>query len=440
MRDLDSIAIINGRVVDPDQGIDRIDGLYIQGGKIVAVGAEPEHFVATKIIDAEGLIVAPGLVDLSARFREPGLEQKATIASESRAAVQAGFTTVASPPDTIPPTDHTSVIELIHLRAEEAACCDVIPVGALTRGLEGADLAEINALKKAGCRAFGNGLRMVEDTLVLRRAMEYCASYDVPVFLFAEDRWLSGGCANEGVLSTQLGLVGVPVVAETLELARCLLLVEQTGVRAHFHYLSSRQAVEMVGRAKDKGLPVTADTSLYQLMLSEEDLASSGWDTNYHVRPPLRSKADQEFLLASVANGRIDAICSNHQPHELEAKLRPFPESESGISSLDTFVASLLELVSAEKLTLHRAIAAVTSVPAAVLGIDAGSLRVGSVANVCLIDPAKQWQVKAGAMVSEGKNNPWVEKEVKGKVVATCYCGVLRYRDELLLVTEMDGG
>jgi len=220
--DLESIAIINGHVVDPSQGIDRVDNVYIQDGKVVAIGSVPEQFVATKTIDAKSLIVAPGLVDLSARFREPGLEQKATIASESRAAVQAGFTTIASPPDTTPPIDHTSVIELIHLRAEEAACCDVIPVGALTRGLDGVDLAEINSLKKAGCKAFGNGFRMVENTLVLRRAMEYCASYDVPVFLFAEDRWLSGGCANEGVLSTQLGLAGVPVIAETLELARCL--------------------------------------------------------------------------------------------------------------------------------------------------------------------------------------------------------------------------
>jgi len=331
------LSILNGRVIDPVNGVDRVADLFVVKGRIAALGNAPEGFVADRSIDASGQLVCPGLVDLRARLREPGQETKATIASETRAAAAGGITTLVSPPDTDPVVDNPAVVDLIRHRAAQAGFARVLSLGALTQGLTGKTLAEMYALKTAGCIGVSNGDRAVSNTEVMRRAMEYAATQSLPVFLRAEDPWLAeGGCAHEGAVSVRLGLPGIPEAAETIAVARDLQLIEQTGVHAHFCGLSSVRAVKMIARARFDGLPVTVDVSAHQLFLTEMDIGY--FDSQCHVRPPLRTQRDRDGLRQALADGTISAVCSDHQPHDVDAKLAPFPASEPGISGLETLL------------------------------------------------------------------------------------------------------
>ncbi len=414
------IRIQGGRVIDPANGIDRITDLCIADGHIVGLGSL-DDFHADETITAEGLIVCPGLIDLSARLREPGLETKATIASESAAAAAGGITTLCCPPDTDPVVDNPAVAELIRLRAEQAGKARVVPIGALTQRLEGQQISEMHELHRAGCAVVGQPNRSLGNSLVQRRAFEYAASCDLTVFLRPLDPWLGHGCAHEGPVATRLGLPAIPESAETIALARDLLLIEQTGVRAHFCQLSSARACAMVAEAQARGLPVSADVAAHHLHLCDHDIGE--FDTLCHVLPPLRSERDRDGLCRAVADGVVGAICSDHQPHDTDAKLAPFSLSEPGISGLETLLPLALRLCESHAMPLPELIARLTSHPARILAIDSGHLSPGASADLCLFDPEQHWVVEPGRLHSRGHNTPFTGWELKGRVRRTLLAG-----------------
>lgn len=422
-----NIVIRNGRLIDPANQIDAVQNIYIAGGYIAALGHPPEGFLAARELEASGQIVCPGLIDLQARLREPGQKHKGTIASESRAAAASGITTLCCPPDTQPVIDTPAVAEQIRHRAAEAGMARVLPIGALTQGLDGLQLSSMQALQHAGCIVMGNARRAIANTLVQRRALEYAATLGLTVFFNSEDPWLGAdGCIHEGALSTRLGLAGIPECAEVIAVGRDLMLVEQTGVRAHFGQLSCARTAEMIANARAKGLLVSADVSAHQLFLTEMDVAE--FDSLCHVRPPLRSQRDRDGLRAALTSGAISAICSDHQPHDRDAKLAPFAATEPGISALETLLPLTLRLVEEGVLELSEAIARLTSKPANILGIEAGQLSIGAVADICIFDPARHWQLDEEQIVSHGKNTPFLGWELSGKVSYTLLGGEIVYQ------------
>jgi dihydroorotase len=421
-------VIQHGRFIDPAQNLDTVSDLYIADGRIVSHGSKPDGFVAEKTIDAKDQIVVPGLIDLSARLREPGQEYKGTIASETRAAAAGGITTLCMPPDTTPIIETPAVAELITRHANDAGFARVLPLGALTAGLEGKQLAEMGLLHQQGkCVAVSNACRPVSQTRVMRRAMEYAASCGLPVFLHAEDRSLSqDGCAHEGVMSTRLGLPGLPEAAETVAVARELMLIEQTGVQAHFCHLSAAHSVQMIARAKHDGLPVTMGVTPHHLHLTEMDIGF--FNSQCHVLPPLRTQRDQEGLRTGLANGCISVICSDHQPHDADAKLAPFADTEPGISGLETLLPLALRLVKEGVVSLMDVIAKLTCEPARIMNLaDSGTLATGARADVCIFDPEQHWTVVPEQLVSAGKNTPFAGWELTGKVTHTLLEGKLVY-------------
>ncbi len=414
-------VITGGRVIDPAAGLDERTDVWIADGRIAAVGGPPMEFPAHERIDASGRIVCPGLVDLCARLREPGAPHKGTIASETRAAAAGGITTVCCPPDTRPAIDSPATVELIRRRAAEAGYAHVRPVGALTMGLAGEYLAPMRALSAAGCVALGQADRAVRDTQVLRAALDYAATHDFVVMLPPRDPYIGRGCAAEGPLATRLGLAAIPVAAETAELGRILALVADTGARVHVGRLSSAAAVEQIARARADGLPVTADVAAHQLHLTESALR--GLDARAHVRPPLRGAGDRDALREAVTAGAIAAVCSDHQPHESDAKRAPFAASAPGMSALETLLPLVVALADETGCGLGPALARVTAGPAAILGSEAGTLAPGMPADVCLFDPAAEWPLDAAALVSRGHNTPLDGARLRGRVERVLLAG-----------------
>lgn len=416
------IVIRGGRIIDPANRLDKVTDLYLDNGRIAAIGTAPDGFSEDEIIDAGGQIVTPGLVDLQARLREPGEKHKGSIVSETAAAAAAGITTLCCPPDTQPVIDTPAVAEQIRHRATAAGLANVLPIGALTQGLEGEQLAAMQALSSAGCVVMGNARHAIHSTLVQRRALEYAATLGLTVFINAEDPWLGAdGCVHEGPISTRLGLPGIPECAEVIAVGRDLMLIEQTGIRAHFGQLSSARAVAMITEARSKGLPVSADVSAHQLFLTEMDV--SDYNSLCHVRPPLRSQRDRDGLRQALGSGVISAICSDHQPHDRDAKLSPFAVTEPGISALETLLPLTLRLVDEGVMGLSDAIARLTWQPAGILGIEAGRLSVGSPADICIFDPQQHWSVSEETLVSAGKNTPFLGWELHGRVTRTLLAG-----------------
>jgi len=418
--------ILGARVIDPASGLDQISDLYLEGGKLVALGQAPAGFVAEQDIDAQGLVAAPGLVDLSVALREPGYSRKGSIASETRAAAAGGVTSLCCPPLTKPVLDTPAVAELILDRAREAGNAKVYPIGALSKGLSGEQLAELVALREAGCVAFGNGLDSFRNSRTLRRALEYAATFDLTVIFHSQDHDLAeGGLAHEGATASFLGLPGIPETAETVALARDLLLVEQSGVRAHFSQLTSARGAQMIAEAQARGLPVTADVALYQLILTDEAL--SDFSSLYHVQPPLRTRADRDGLRAAVKAGAIQAISSHHQPHEPDAKLAPFGATEPGISSVELLLPLAMSLVQDGLLNLPTLLARLTAGPAAALRLPAGRLAVGAPADLVLFDP--QATTLAGeAWYSKGENCPFIGHCLPSAVRYTLVDGHISYQ------------
>ena len=418
--------IFGARVIDPASGLDQASDLYLDGGKIVAIDQAPAGFVADKLIDASGLIASPGLVDLSAALREPGYSRKGSIASETLAAAAGGVTSLCCPPLTKPVLDTSAVAELILDRAQEAGHAKVFPIGALTKGLGGEQLAELVALRDAGCVAFGNGLAPFANNRTLRRALEYAATFDLTVVFHAQDADLAdGGLAHEGPTASFLGLAGIPETAETVALARDLLLVEQSGVRAHFSQLTSARGAEMIAAAQARGLPVTADVAMYQLILTDEAL--QGFSSLYHVQPPLRAAQDRDGLRKALKAGVISAIASHHQPHEADAKLAPFGATEPGISSVELLLPLALTLVQDGLLDLPTLLARLTAGPAKALRLPAGRLAVGAPADLLLFDA--EGQTLAGeTWYSKGGNSPFIGHCLPGKVRYTLVDGRISYQ------------
>ena len=422
-----SISIVNGRLIDPAHGIDDVLDLHIDGDVVVAVGDAPAEFAADEVIDARECVVCPGLVDLAASLREPGYEHKATLASEADAAARGGITTLLCTPDTNPVIDNSAVVELIHRIARRLGQARILTTGALTRELKGEQLAEMAALKDAGCVALSNASQPLASTLVERRALEYAATFGITVFLRPEDRHLrAGGCVHEGGISARLGLPAIPSAAESVAVARDLALAEHTQARVHFRSLSTQTATRMIREAQSSGLPVTADVAVHQLHLTEMDV--DGFVAACHVSPPFRTLADRDALRQAVAEGTISAICSDHQPHEPDAKQRPFPETEPGISGLETLLGLTLRLVDEKVLDLPTALARVTSGPADILGLPYGRLGVGSPADVCVFDPNRDWTLELEEMHSEGRNTPFAGWDFPARVTHTVFNGRVVYR------------
>ncbi|MDH5471864.1 MAG: dihydroorotase [Gammaproteobacteria bacterium] len=420
------LLIQNGRVIDPANNLDQVTNIYISDGKIFAVGDACEGFQADQTIEATGHYVIPGIVDICARLREPGLEYKADIASETVAATSAGITTLCIPPDTDPVIDEPAVVELIHRKVKNAGHANVVALGALTLGLKGEYLSEMAALKTAGCVGLSNARSPVHNTLVISRAFEYAATHNMTVFIEANDPWLSNkGCAHEGPVSTRLGLPPIPYSAETASIAHYLELITDTNVRAHFCRLSCARSVEMINQAKTMGLNVTADVSAHQLHLTEMDISS--FNSQCHVIPPLRNQRDRDALRTGISHNILSAICSDHQPHEIDAKQAPFPATEPGISALETLLPLTLRLVNDGQMNLTTAISKLTKEPAEILGINRGTLSQNAAADICIINPATEWTLDANSLISQGRNTPFHGWNFTGKVSQTLIDGKVIY-------------
>jgi len=424
-----TIHIRGARVIDPKNKRDARQDLFIDRGVIAAVGKAPAGFSAERTIEAAGLVAMPGLVDLSARLREPGFEYKATLESEMQAAVAGGVTSLVCPPDTDPPLDEPGLVEMLKYRARSLNLAHVYPLGALTAKLGGERLTEMAVLRDAGCVGFSQADVPLADTHLVWRAMQYAATYGFCVWLRPQDGPLAkGGVAHDGQVASRLGLQGIPAFAETIALGAILQLVRATGTRVHFCRLSTAEGVHMVREAKRERLPVSADVSAHHVHLSDMDIGY--FDSHCHLVPPLRSLRDRDALRQGLADGAIDAICSDHTPVDEDAKMIPFAESEAGATGLELLLPLTLKWAAEASLPLPDALARVTSNPARVLGIDAGHLAPGAAADLCLFDPDAQVLIAAETLKSQGKNTPFIGYELPGKVRYTLVGGKVVHQSD----------
>jgi len=416
------IEIRNGRVIDPKHGIDRKASLYIAAGKVAAVGEAPGGWHANRVLDAAGLVVCPGLIDSSARLREPGFEYKATLESEVAAAVAGGVTSLACPPDTDPPLDEPGLVQMLKHRARSLNQAHVYPIGALTVGLKGDTITEMGELTEAGCIAFSQADAALADMQVLLRALQYAATFGYRVWLRPQDVHLArGGVAHDGEVATRLGLPAIPAFAETIALDAIFELVRATGVHVHLARLSTHDGVARMRAAKKAGLPVTCDVAIHHVHLCDVDI---GWfNAHCHLVPPLRGTRDRAALRAGLVDGTVDLICSDHTPVDDDAKQLPFAEAEPGATALELLLPLTLQWAKEEKLPLSAALGRITAAPARVLGLDAGHLAPGVDADVCVFDPDLHWVVSPSALRSQGKNTPFLGLELSGKVRYTLVGG-----------------
>jgi dihydroorotase len=410
------IHIKNGRIVDPASGRDSVGDLYIADGKIAEEGK------ADRVIDARGMVVAPGFIDISARLREPGFEYKATLESEMNAAVAGGVTSIACPPDTDPVLDEPGLVDMLRRRAKAQTRARVYPIGALTVKLEGERLTEMAELAEAGCVAFSQANAPLVDTQVLWRALQYAATFGFPVWLRAEEAALAkGGVAHDGEVATRLGLPGIPSFAETIAVNTMLELVRATGARVHFCRLSTAGAVELLRAAKREGLPVTCDVGVHHLHLCDRDLGY--FDPNCRLEPPLRSQRDRDALSRGLEEGAIDCICSDHTPVDDDGKHLPFAEAEPGATGLELLLPLTLKWGEARKLPLAKTLARITSDAARILGVAQGRLAPGAPADIAIFDPAATMRVVPENLKSQGKNTPFLGYELAGGVRYTIVAG-----------------
>jgi len=415
------IHVRNGRVIDPATGRDAVADVYVADGKIAEEFARPD-----RVIDAKGLVVAPGFVDLAARLREPGFEYKATLESELEAAAAGGVTSLACPPDTDPPLDEPGLVDMLRRRAGALSCARVHPIGALTLKLEGVALTEMGQLTDAGCVAFSQGNHAMPDSQVLWRALQYAATFGYKVWLHAEDAALArGGVAHDGEMATRLGLPGIPPFAETIALGTLIELARATRARVHVCRLSSAGAVELVRRAKAEKLPLTCDVAIHHLHLSEMDLGY--FDSHCRLEPPLRSQRDRDALSRALAEGVVDCLVSDHTPVDEDGKHLPFAEAEPGATGLELLLPLALKWGEAHQLPLAATLARITSEPARVLGVDAGRIAVGAPADLAIFDPRAAFQVSPQTLKSQGKNTPFLGYELAGRVRFTLLAGSVVY-------------
>jgi dihydroorotase len=420
------IEINNGRLIDVANKLDQVQSLYIEGDKIAAVGATPAGWKADKVIDASGKSICPGLIDLCARLREPGLEHKATLESEMLAAVAGGVTALVCPPDTDPVLDEPGLVEMLKRRAGAIDQARVYPLGALTAGLQGEKLTEMVELTEAGCVGFTNANHHIVDTVVLYRAMQYAATYGYSVWLQPEEAHLArGGIAHDGEVASRLGLAGIPVSAETVAVSTIITLMRDTGARVHLARLSSRLGVELVRAAKAEGLPLTCDVGIHHLLLSDRDIGH--FDSQYRFAPPLRSPSDRDALSRAVIDGTIDAICSDHTPVDDDAKNVPFGEAEPGATGLEMLLPLTLKWATDAGVAVPIALSKISQHPARLLGLNSGAIAAGAPADLCIFDPAAFWAVTPQTLRSQGKNTPYLRREMQARVAMTVVGGRVVY-------------
>ena len=415
------LHIQHGRVIDPKNNFDQTADVYVADGKIVGVGSPPAAFQADRVVDAAGLIVCPGLVDLSVRLREPGFEYKATLESEMLAAAAGGVTSLACPPDTDPPLDEPGLVEMLKFRARNLPGPRVYPLGALTQKLEGKMLTEMAELREAGCVAFTQANVPIVDTQALLRAMEYAATFDCAVWLRPQDFHLGRGVAHDGAVASRLGLPGIPALSETVALATILQLAQHSGARVHITRLSTRDGIAMVRAARREGLSVTCDVATTHLHLSEMDL--TGFDANLHLAPPVRGLRDRDAIREALREGHIDAICSDHTPVDDDEKQVPFGESSPGASGVELLLPLTLKWAHEMGAPLSQAIDLVSWQPAQILGIAGGHLSLDAPADICIFDAQREWQVSRSALRSQGKNTPFMGHPMQGQVRFTVIDG-----------------
>jgi dihydroorotase len=432
----DRVLLQGGRVLDPATGVDRIADLLLVDGVVARIGEGIDPSGA-RVIDAAGCIVAPGFIDLHAHLREPGFEQKGTIATETLAALHGGFTTICAMPNTAPPPDSATEVESLLERISRDSAVRVLPIGCITRGRAGREVAELGELAAAGCIAFSDDGSPVADGRLMRYALELAGAIGLPISEHCDDPVLnSDGVMNEGRVSERLGLAGQPVAAEATAIARNIALCEATGARLHIAHVTTARGVALVADAKARGLPVTCEVTPSHLFLTEDAVFGPGpvaaYDTNAKINPPLRTEADRKALLQGLDAGIIDAIATDHAPHAREDKLCEFDRAAFGISCFDTAVGTLMTNVHRGELQLGRVIEALTVGPSQVFDIGsripgAGALQVGRSRDVVVIDPSRRWIVDVGRFTSRGKNSPLNGQELTGNVRAVVFAGRLSY-------------
>ena len=422
-----SVLIRGGRVIDPASGRDGVLDILVDRGKVLKIGTSLEIGKAA-LFDASGTWVLPGLIDLHVHLREPGFEYKETILTGTRAAVAGGFTAVACMPNTDPVNDNPSVTRTILKKAGAARLARVYPVGCITEGQGGKRLAEIGSLVEAGCRAVSDDGRPVTESAVMRRALEYSRLFDIPVIAHCEDLSLAGaGVMHEGEISTRLGLPPIPAAAEEVMAARDIVLCRATGARLHLAHVSTAGTVDLIRRAKEDGLKVTAEVSPHHLTLTDE--AVLGFDTSTKVNPPLRSAADVAALRAGLRDGVIDVIATDHAPHSSVEKDVEYRAAAFGLVGLETALSLVLGLVEAGELSLGRMVDALTASPAKILGVPGGRLEEGGPADLTIVDPEAVYTVDPAAFFSKGRNTPFAGRELRGRAVATMVDGRFVFRD-----------
>lgn len=408
-------------MIDPAQGLDEISDLTIVDGKVAAIGGGPDE--DAEIIDATGMIVCPGLIDMHVHLREPGNEDEETIASGSAAAIAGGFTSIVCMPNTDPPLDTEAEIEFVYRQAARAALCNVFPVGAITKGRNGAELAEMGQMVRAGAVAFSDDGRGVASSAVMYRAMQYAAMLKKPILQHCEDPDLAaGGCMNAGVTATRLGLPGIPAMAEEVMIERDLLIARNTDARYHVQHISTAGAVELVREAKSRGAAVTAEVCPHHLLLTEEQVGS--YDTHCKVNPPLRTRRDVEACIAGVVDGTIDCLVSDHAPHGRDEKELDFQSAPFGIVGLEVALGLFVKaLIEPGHLDWPGLIRRMTAHPAGVLGLNRGTLEVGRPADVTIIDPESCWVVETGSFRSRSRNCPYDGWKLTGRASHTLVAG-----------------
>jgi dihydroorotase len=425
-------VIRGGKVIDPANRINGNYDLVIEGKKIVALvkpGSKVKAGKTGKVkqIDATGCVVTPGFVDIHVHLREPGLEHKETIKTGTAAAVAGGFTALACMPNTDPVNDSESVTGYILAKARDRGKCKVYPIGAVTKGQKGESLSEMGGLKKAGIVAVSDDGACIMNASVAKNAMQYAKMFDLPVIVHAEDVTLAGhGAMNAGAVSVELGLPGCPAAAEEVMVARDLVLAGNTGARLHVAHISTAGSVDLVRVAKSKGVKVTTEATPHHFTLIDADVGL--YDTNYKMSPPLRTEVDREGVVAGLADGTIDAIATDHAPHEALMKDCEFDKAANGIIGLETALPLTLALVRKKKITLRRAVELLTAGPARALGLSVGTLSVGAEADVTVFDPKGVWVYELANIQSRSRNSPWIEQKMIGKVKFTLVDGQIRYR------------
>ena len=430
------ILVRGGRIIDPASGRDETGDLAIASGRIVGIGGVSTDFQADRVIDASGLVVAPGLVDLAARLREPGREHQGMLESELAAAAAGGITSLVCPPDTDPTLDEPGLVEMLKFRARKLSRCRLFPLGALTRGLAGEVLTEMAELTEAGCVGFSQADVAITDTMVLQRALQYAATFGYTVWLRPQDAFLGNGVAASGAVATRLGLSGVPVAAETIALHTLFELMRITGARVHLCRLSSAAGVKLLREAKAEGLPVSADVSINSLHLSDVDIGY--FNADMRLTPPLRQPSDRTALRAALADGTLDALVSDHNPIDDDAKTLPFGEAEPGATGLELLLSLALKWGADDGVPLARTLARISCGPVGVIGDALGSLAAsagrlveGGVADLCVFDPSVEWSLGPGQLKSQGKHTPFsfasTGMAMRGRVRATLVAGTVAF-------------